>query len=97
MAGAALEVEHDHRHCQCCTLGDGTHPIFFFNDGPLVGDINDVKMTVQDFLFPRLVFELSAKKTFKRLSTGQRPDVVVENLVKTTPTSQWQKYSKGNS
>ena len=45
--------------------------MLFFHDGPLVVDIDDVKMTVQDFLFPRLVLELSAKKTFKWLSTGQ--------------------------
>ena len=64
-------MEHDDRHCQCCTLGDGTDPMVFFHDGPLVVDIDDVKMTVQDLLFPRFVLELSAKKTFKWLSTGQ--------------------------
>ena len=45
--------------------------MLFFHDCPLIGDIDDVKMTVQNFLFPRLVLELSAKKPFKRLSTGQ--------------------------
>ena len=45
--------------------------MLFLHDSPLVGDIDDVKMTVQNLLFPRLVLELSAKKSLKRLSTGQ--------------------------
>ena len=67
-------MEHHHRHCQCCTLGDGTDPMLFLHDGPLIGDIDDMKMTVQNLLFSRLVLEIEREETpqtaFNRSVTG---------------------------
>ena len=64
-------MRHDHRHCQCCTLGDGTDPVLFLHDYPFIGDIDDMRMTVYYLTFLRLVLELSAKEPLKRFSTRQ--------------------------
>lgn len=41
--------------------------MLFLHDCPLISDVDDMKMTVQDLVFPRLVLELSAKEPLKRL------------------------------
>ena len=68
MSRFPLEMRYNHRHCQYCTLGDGTAPILFLHDRPLVSQVDDMKMTIQDLVFPRLVLKLSAKEPLKRLT-----------------------------